>query len=53
MTEDWRKVFDHYKDDPQQRKRTVCDFIAGMTNRNCLEFYQRLFGVQPPSIHKP
>lgn len=53
MTNDWRQVYDHYKDNPQEKKRVVCDFISGMTNRYCLEFYQRLFGVQPPSIYKP
>jgi dGTPase len=54
MTSDWRAIYDHYKDDdPRQLKRTVCDFISGMTNSYCIEFYQRLFGTQPPSIHKP
>ena len=50
---DWRLVFDHYRDDEHGKMRTVCDFVAAMTNRHCLEFYARLFGPEPPSIHKP
>ena len=53
LTDDWRQVYDHYKDNPQEKKRVVCDFISGMTNRYCIEFHQRLYGDQPPSIHKP
>lgn len=39
--------------DPAQKKRVVCDFIAGMTDRYALEFYQRLFGALPASVYKP
>lgn len=33
--------------------RTVCDFIAGMTDRYAVEFYGRLFGAQGITMHKP
>ncbi len=33
--------------------RTVCDFIASMTDRYCVEFYSRLIGINAPSIYKP
>jgi dGTPase len=35
------------------RKRTICDFIAGMTDRYAIEFYSRLYGVNSLTIHKP
>ncbi len=35
------------------RKRIVCDFIAGMTDRYAWEFYNRLFGGTNITIHKP
>ena len=53
LPQDWKEVYDHYRDDESQRVRTVCDFISGMTNGYCVEFYERLFSVRPPSIHKP
>jgi dGTPase len=33
--------------------RVICDFIAGMTDRYAVEFYNRLIGSTPISIHKP
>jgi dGTPase len=53
LPSDWRAVYKAYQDDEPGKKRAVCDFISGMTNRYCLEFYARLFGPEPPSIHKP
>jgi len=35
------------------RQRVICDYIAGMTDRYALEFYNRLFGTVPETIHKP
>ena len=37
----------------QKQKRCVCDFISGMTDRYCLEFYGRLYSETPQSIFKP
>lgn len=35
------------------RMRTVCDFIAGMTDRYAIEFYGRLTSENPETIFKP
>lgn len=35
------------------KHRTICDFIAGMTDRYAIEFYSRLFGATNLTIHKP
>lgn len=40
-------------DKEEWRLRTVCDFIASMTDRYCVEFYSRLIGINAPSIYKP
>jgi dGTPase len=39
--------------DPAQKSRIVCDFIAGMTDRFALEFYERIFGTSPSTVYKP
>lgn len=52
LPEDWRKVY-FGRPGEAWRYRTVCDFIASMTDRYCLEFYSRLVGIDAPSIHKP
>lgn len=35
------------------KKRVICDFIAGMTDRYALEFYSRLKSETPQTIFKP
>ncbi|WP_245433805.1 dGTP triphosphohydrolase [Methylocystis hirsuta] len=35
------------------KMRTICDFIAGMTDRYAFEFYGRLYGTNHLTIHKP
>lgn len=35
------------------KARIICDYISGMTDRYAIEFYNRLFGTTPESIHKP
>jgi dGTPase len=52
LPEDWREVYFGFRSDVL-RKRTICDFIANMTDRYCVEFYSRIVGLNPPSIHKP
>ena len=52
MPDDWRSLYQS-KDDNSWHKRVVCDFIAGMTDRYCVDFYNRINGVQPSSIHTP
>lgn len=49
LPNDWRTI---YESSPS-RHRAVCDFIAGMTDRYCVEFYSRLVGINAPSIQKP
>ena len=52
LPEDWAEVYFGFTGD-EMRKRTICDFIANMTDRYCVEFYSRIVGLNPPSIHKP
>jgi dGTPase len=52
LPNDWRKVY-YGMDGEAWHKRTVCDFISSMTDRYCVEFYNRLIGADAPSIHKP
>lgn len=35
------------------KRRVICDFIAGMTDRYAVEFYGRLFSQNPQTIFKP
>ena len=36
-----------------EKKRVICNFIAGMTDKYALEFYDRLYSARPESIFKP
>ncbi len=38
---------------PVSRMRTICDFVAGMTDRYAMEFYARLPGAGQVTMHKP
>jgi len=49
LPQDWRSVYESSR----SRHRAVCDFIAGMTDRYCVEFYSRFIGINAPSIQKP
>jgi dGTPase len=40
-------------DDELLRKRIVCDFIAGMTDRYAVEYYGRLTSEKPQTLFKP
>ncbi|MBY3168702.1 restriction endonuclease [Rhizobium laguerreae] len=51
MPPDFREVYK--KGDELNRRRTICDFIAGMTDRYAAEFYSRLFGANGMTMHKP
>ncbi|MCA9395275.1 MAG: dNTP triphosphohydrolase [Candidatus Omnitrophica bacterium] len=37
----------------RNKKRVICDFICGMTDRYALEFYGRLLSENPQTIFKP
>ena len=52
LPDDFRYLYENL-DDPSQKRRTVCDFIAGMTDRYALEFHGRLYSATAESIWKP
>ncbi|MGO1076617.1 hypothetical protein [Inquilinus sp. CA228] len=52
MPDDFRDLYIGIKD-RNEKKRVVCDFIAGMTDRYAIQFYGRLFGADPESIYSP
>jgi dGTPase len=52
MPEDYQILYSQLAEDVD-KKRLVCDFIAGMTDRYAIEFYGRLFSENPQSIFKP
>lgn len=39
--------------DELERDRTICDFVAGMTDRYAIEFYGRLRSESAQTIFKP
>lgn len=51
LPKDFRDVY--RSGDTLHKKRTVCDFIAGMTDRYAIEFYSRLYGANGMTMHKP
>jgi dGTPase len=52
MPADWRSLIDAKPDDNSWKYRTICDYIAGMTDRYCVEYYERILGLMAPSIQK-
>jgi len=52
LPEDFQKIYFASEKD-EVRRRVVCDFIAGMTDRYAVEFYGRLFSENPQTIFKP
>jgi dGTPase len=51
LPDDYREL--HTLSAGSARKRVICDFIAGMTDRYAWEFYNRLYGASNITIHKP
>ncbi|MDK1377234.1 MULTISPECIES: dGTP triphosphohydrolase [unclassified Sinorhizobium] len=51
MPPDFREIY--RQSDNLGKMRTICDFIAGMTDRYAVEFYSRLFGANGMTMHKP
>ncbi|MBX9710449.1 MAG: dNTP triphosphohydrolase [Xanthobacteraceae bacterium] len=51
LPDDYREL--HAAATGSAKKRVICDFIAGMTDRYAWEFYNRLYGAANISIHKP
>lgn len=52
MPDDSRDIHGRIKGTTNQR-RVICDFIACMTDRYALNFYNRLFGTNHESIYSP
>lgn len=52
LPKDVRNLYE-LSSDELWRKRVICDFIAGMTDRYAMEFYGRLFSENPQTIFKP
>ena len=52
LPDDYKDLYENVPD-PSLKKRVICDFIAGMTDRYALEFYDRLVSARPASIYRP
>lgn len=52
LPEDFRDLYLRFSK-KSEKKRTICDFISGMTDRYALEFYARLLSESPQTIFKP
>jgi len=50
ISEDFQRIIEKRK---IPKRRVVCDYIAGMTDRHALELYSKLFSENPQSIFKP
>jgi dGTPase len=53
LPDDYRQWYDRFVNDDAKRKRVICDFVAGMTDRYAVEFYARLRSESPETIFKP
>ena len=51
MPYDFQELYNSVRNDNKQR--VICDYIAGMTDRYCIEFYGRLKSMSPETIFKP
>lgn len=49
---DWGHIYE-LKDSSEWQSRVICDYIAGMTDKYCVEIYARLTGENPMTIWKP
>lgn len=52
LPDDFREVYQKVRE-PHHKKRVICDFIAGMTDRYAVEFYGRLKSENAQTIFKP
>jgi dGTPase len=52
LPDDFREQFEAFSE-LAPKKRVICDFVAGMTDRYAVEFYGRLNSEQHQSIFKP
>lgn len=49
---DFRRLYDDANIETE-KKRIICDYVAGMTDRYAIEFYGRLKSESPETIFKP
>jgi dGTPase len=47
-----KKIYDQLSD-PDDKRRVICDLIAGMTDKHAIELYGRLTSERPETIFKP
>lgn len=52
LPEDFQHIYNESNTD-EGKRRLICDFLSGMTDRYAIEFYGRLFSENPQSIFKP
>jgi dGTPase len=52
LPSDFHDIYNAFLD-KKNRMRTICDYIAGMTDRYAIEFYGRLKSENPQTIFKP
>jgi dGTPase len=52
MPEDFVSIYDGFTGH-SPKKRVICDFIAGMTDRYAIQFHDRLYSTDPASIYSP
>ncbi|UYO00979.1 MAG: dNTP triphosphohydrolase [Devosia sp.] len=52
LPDDWKGICKSY-DNSHFQQRTICDYIAGMTDAYCVELHSRITGTNPPSMWKP
>ncbi len=52
LPQDYQELFDASTEE-SVRKRTLCDFVAGMTDRYAIEFWSRLYSDSGETIFKP
>lgn len=52
LPDDFKQIYLALKD-KNLRRRLICDFIAGMTDRYAMEYYGRLTSEDPHTIFKP
>jgi dGTPase len=52
MPSDFQELYSQLRE-PAEKRRVICDFIAGMTDRYAVQFYGRLFGTNPETIFSP
>lgn len=52
LPDDYHQLYEQFRDE-SLKKRVICDFVAGMTDRYAVEFYARLKSENPQTIFKP